>query len=107
MVSNFCLSTATFCFGRESNVPPSSLDSRKFQQAARVSLIDFLLILLLFPASAQAVAPNLASIIPTGGQRGVEMEVSFNGDRLQDAEEIICYEPGLQILKLSVITNKV
>ncbi|HYV27677.1 MAG TPA: peptidase, partial [Candidatus Eisenbacteria bacterium] len=49
----------------------------------------------------------MASITPTGGQRGTELEVSFNGDRLQDAEEILCYEPGIQILKLNSITNKV
>src|SRR4029077_19965598 len=63
-------------------------------------------ILLVFAFSANASAPHLASIIPTGGQRGTEVEVSFNGDRLQDAEEIICYEPGVQILKLNSITNK-
>ena len=61
----------------------------------------------LFGCSAIAVSPHLASITPTGAQRGTEIEVSFNGDRLQDAQEIICYEPGLQIVKLSLVTNKV
>ena len=44
--------------------------------------------------------PHLVSVLPTGGQRGTEMEVSFHGERLQDAEEIIWYEPGLEMLKL-------
>ncbi len=58
-------------------------------------------------ASAWAASPHLADITPTGGQRGTELEVSFKGERLQDAEEIICYEPGLQVLKLNLVTNKV
>jgi hypothetical protein len=63
-------------------------------------------LMLLFGLPALGVAPSLTSISPTGGQRGTEMEVSFNGDRLEDAEEIICYEPGLQIIKLNSVTNK-
>ena len=61
----------------------------------------------MFGAQVWATAPYLGSITPTGGQRGTELEVSFTGDRLQDAEEIVCYEPGLQILKLNLVTNKV
>ena len=53
------------------------------------------------------MAPHLASVLPTGGQRGTQLEVSFQGDRLQDAEEIICYEPGLEVLKLSLVTNRI
>jgi hypothetical protein len=55
---------------------------------------------------ALATSPQLQDISPTGGQRGIELEVSFHGERLQDAEEVICYEPGLQILKLNLVTNK-
>ena len=46
--------------------------------------------LLCAAAEAGAVAPHLASVLPTGGQRGTQVEVSFRGDRLQDTEEIIC-----------------
>jgi len=31
--------------------------------------------------------------------------MSFSGERLQDTEEIICYEPGIRIEKLSSVTN--
>ncbi len=55
---------------------------------------------------AQATSPHLTSLLPTGAQRGTEVQVSFVGDRLQDAEEIICYEPGIEVLKLDLITNK-
>ena len=63
-------------------------------------------ILLFVAASACAVAPHLASITPTGGQRGKELELSLHGDRLQDAVEIIAYEPGLEIRRLNFVTNK-
>jgi hypothetical protein len=53
------------------------------------------------------VEPHLVSVLPTGGQRGTEMEVSFHGDRLQDTEEIISYEPGLEVLKLNLVTNRI
>jgi len=55
---------------------------------------------------AQATSPHLISLLPTGAQRGTEVQVSFAGDRLQDTEEIICYEPGIEVLKLDLITNK-
>ena len=58
-------------------------------------------------AEAAAVAPQLASVDPAGGQRGIQMEVSFRGDRLQDTEEVIFYEPGLEVLKLSLVTNSI
>jgi len=63
--------------------------------------------LLLAAVKARAVEPHLVSVLPTGGQRGAEMEVSFHGERLQDAEEIIWYEPGLEVLKLGLVTNTI
>src|ERR1039458_124702 len=63
-------------------------------------------ILLYAAASACAVAPHLASITPTGGQRGNELELSFHGERLQDAVEIIAYEPGLEVRRLNLVTNQ-
>src|SRR5439155_13705344 len=66
----------------------------------------FLGFLLFFTGSARATSPHLQSILPTGGQIGKELEVSFDGDRLQDTEEIISYEPGMKVLKLNLVTNK-
>ena len=63
-------------------------------------------ILLYAAASACAVTPHLASITPTGGQRGNELELSFHGERLQDAVEIIAYEPGLEVRRLNLVTNQ-
>jgi hypothetical protein len=60
----------------------------------------------LLPLCVFATAPKLASITPAGGQRGMEVQISFNGERLQDAEEIISYEPGLEVRRLNLVTNK-
>jgi len=57
--------------------------------------------------SLWGTAPQLASIAPAGGQRGTEVELSFKGERLQDAEEVICYEPGIQVLKVADATNQI
>ncbi len=58
--------------------------------------------------NGEAVAPHLASVLPTGGQRGTQVEISFHGERLQDTEEVICYEPGLEVQKLGPLkTNLV
>src|SRR5579872_6095783 len=59
------------------------------------------------PLACQATSPEFKEILPTGAQRGTELEVSFVGDRLQDAEEILCYEPGIEVLSLNLVTNKV
>jgi hypothetical protein len=47
-----------------------------------------------------AAAPVLSTIYPRGGQRGSEATIGFGGARLADAQEIICYSPGFQIVKL-------
>ena len=38
-------------------------------------------------ASVFAASPVLSNILPRGAQRGVETEVLFNGQRLEDAQE--------------------
>ena len=50
----------------------------------------------------QAASPDLKSILPRGGQLGTVVQVSLNGDRLDDAEEIISYSPQIQIVDLKV-----
>lgn len=65
-----------------------------------------IIITALLPLCVFATAPQLAEITPAGGQRGTEVQLGLHGNRLQDAEEIICYEPGIEVQRLSVITNK-
>ncbi len=49
---------------------------------------------------AQAAAPQFNGTSPLGVQRGVESEVSFNGARLADAQQILFYEPGITVASL-------
>lgn len=65
-------------------------------------------IFLLAAASVFATDPHLVSITPAGGQRGTdELELTLRGDRLQDTAEILSYEPGIEISRLGIVTNKV
>jgi len=70
--------------------------------------INFCL-LLLFGVSArpvQATDPQLTTIAPYGAKLGAEIVVTFNGTRLEDAEEILCYDPGLVFSELTVPEDK-
>src|SRR5580765_7312591 len=60
----------------------------------------------LVTTSVLASSPHVTSLVPTGAQRGTELEVTFDGERLQDTEEVLSYEPGLEVLKLNAVTNK-
>ncbi len=44
---------------------------------------------------ASAASPDLQNTIPRGGQRGTEVEVTFLGSRLEDAEEVMFHYPGI------------
>ena len=54
----------------------------------------------LSPLEASAADPNLSIILPRGGQRGTEQVFRFSGARLQDAEQILFYEPGFEVLEI-------
>jgi hypothetical protein len=60
---------------------------------------------MLLPLTTTATSPHLAFISPTGGQRGTELEISFQGERLQDALEILGHEPGLQVLQFTSVAG--
>jgi hypothetical protein len=65
----------------------------------------FWLALLGSAVMAQAVSPSFTATSPLGGQRGTEMELLLRGDRLDDAQEVFFYGPGLTVLKLEEIKN--
>jgi hypothetical protein len=46
---------------------------------------------------ASAAEPALSVISPTGAERGKEVEVTFSGARLGDAQQILIYEPGIEV----------
>ncbi len=69
------------------NLRPSSLLRRC---AVLLSCVPALL-----PGIAGAASPDLNGIMPRGGQRGTDVEVTFSGNRLADVEEIVSYNPAM------------
>ncbi|MFL2863733.1 MAG: PPC domain-containing protein [Pirellulaceae bacterium] len=63
--------------------------------------------LLIFTAVVQASSPTLSIITPRNVQRGAENTISFNGARLTDAEEILFYSPGFEVVELTPEAAKV
>jgi len=79
---------------------PTRLASAPFTMA---SLAVFLCVEVLFVGSVQAASPVLGGLAPRGGQRGTEIAVTLSGARLEDAQEILFYEPGIEVTKLEVV----
>src|SRR3954464_14786816 len=55
---------------------------------------------------AHAASPQLVRILPRGAQRGTEAELTFVGQRLEDAKEIFIYQPGVTVTKIEQPTEK-
>lgn len=55
---------------------------------------------------AHGAEPDLGKIDPPGFQRGTEVEVILRGARLQDAQELLFYEPGVEVKTLEVVDDK-
>ena len=58
-----------------------------------IARLTIILTALALPAFA--ANPELNSIQPRGGQRGTDIDVVFSGNRLQDVEEIVSYNPAV------------
>ena len=72
----------------------------------RRSLLLFVVLLLAnHGSSVFAASPVLSNILPRGAQRGVETEVLFNGQRLEDAQELMIYEPGIEVIEFAVVNG--
>lgn len=57
-------------------------------------------------ATALAVEPRLSNILPAGGQRGTDVDVTFSGQRLGDVKEIVFYSPGISVATMEPETNR-
>ncbi len=51
---------------------------------------------------ASAAVPQLNNILPHGVQRGTEADLVLQGANLQDAQELLIYDPGLTVVSLEV-----
>ncbi len=56
--------------------------------------------LLILAVPARAVSPVLRLIQPVGGQRATEVTVTLSGQRLNDIQEILFYQPGITVTKI-------
>ena len=59
--------------------------------------------LLFSVTSAFAASPRLSIILPRGGQRGQEVQFTFSGSVLADAEEVLFYSPGFELKKIEPV----
>lgn len=75
------------------------------RNAHRVTLLTSC-ILALAAGQALAASPRLSLIRPLGGQRGTEIDVAFLGSNLEDAEEIMLYDSGLEVLSMELEKDK-
>src|SRR5262249_21701462 len=50
-----------------------------------------------------AASPSLGGLSPRGAQRGTEVEVTFSGGQLDDAQEGLFYEPGVEVAKFRAV----
>jgi hypothetical protein len=66
-----------------------------------------LLVLLTFAPAAWAVSPDVGVINPTGFQIGTEIEATFSGARLADAQELLFYSPGIDVTELKADSETV
>ncbi len=81
-----------------SSGPAASLDTPC--RIAGVLLLAFV-VLMSTVAAAHAANPSLGSIVPFGIQRGQQVEFVFNGARLGDAQQVLLYEPGIEVVSLA------
>lgn len=63
----------------------------------------FTLTILAVATVAEASSPALSIIMPRGVQRGADTEVTMSGARLNDAEEILFYRPGVTATKITPV----
>lgn len=49
--------------------------------------------------SCFAAAPRFTNLVPRGAQRGTEVTVTLQGSNLEDAEEVLLYDEGLEVVK--------
>ncbi|MEZ6047745.1 MAG: PPC domain-containing protein [Planctomycetaceae bacterium] len=78
------------------------------KQLINLKLVFLVLLSGLFTAgSAVASSPGLNTITPRSVPRGGEVEISFHGGRLADAQEILFYDSGFEVVEMNSDANKV
>lgn len=68
---------------------------------SRARLLLVLLSVTLLPTLAVEAAPAFSNLLPHGGQRGAEVDVVLHGSGFEDAEEILFYDAGIEVVSLA------
>lgn len=63
-------------------------------------------VLALCANTAHGASPALDQIDPPGGQRGTDVDVTLNGDRLDDAKGLLFYTPGIEVTDFKAVNGK-
>src|SRR4051812_9707338 len=81
--------------GNGNATPLSGVLVARMNRTARklIGLAASVALLAAAPLAAFAADAGLARILPRGGQRGTELEVTFSGKNLKDAQEVLFYQP--------------
>ena len=58
-------------------------------------------VLALTAGTASAATPRFTNLLPHGVQRGTEADVVLYGTNLQDAEEVLLYDSGMEVLSIT------
>lgn len=66
------------------------------------AVLLLLLLLLAHPPPLRAGHPIVSQLIPRGGTRGTEVQVTFHGERLKDTDGLLFYSPGLAAKSIDV-----
>jgi hypothetical protein len=76
-------------------------------RSVRISVFSCLLFATLFPTLARATSPRITGLTPVAAQRGTEVELRLTGQRLDDTQEIVFYEPGIEVGKVDAAKTNV
>jgi hypothetical protein len=63
-------------------------------------------LLLLTCGASAGFSPALDRIEPRGGQRGTELDMHFHGERLDGLQELLAYEPGVEVRSITIENDK-
>ena len=73
------------------------------QHRIAAKLLSSVIALCFFASMAIASSPSLTLVMPRGVQRGKQHVVTFSGARLNDAQDILYYSPGIKTDKIEPI----
>lgn len=59
--------------------------------------LTFVTLACLTAVASAGFTPVLNLVNPRGGQRGTDVEVTLSGDRMEDIQEVMFYEPGVTV----------